>query len=85
MIGLENFNLPNTRPFGLGMGKMEFEETAVFLLIQHLKNQLPFDQPIQCDFDHSDMVQAGWLEEKGEKLYILTEKSIGLLYGMYGK
>lgn len=79
------FNKVEKLPIGLGMGKIEYEELACILLNRHIEQNLPFDQPTQCSYDHSTMVGAGWLEDHGDRKYTLTKKSLGLLWAKYSK
>lgn len=78
------FNTVTELPLGLGMEKCEYEEFAVHMLNRHIEANQPFDIPFEYKYDHSEMVPE-WLNDLGDRKYTLTKKSLGLLYGMFGK
>lgn len=85
-----DFNEP-TEPFiGSEMRKIEFEALAVYLLIQHIRKDQPFNEPIPSKYDHWEMRDRGWIidhsdHENQKYAYTMSDRLIAILWAEYGK
>lgn len=85
----QDFNVPKEHPFGMlaGLGLSphtnECESVLAWLLSKSIEQNSW--EAITTTHYHPKLVQAGLVEEIGEKQYKLTIKAKGLLYSQYGK
>ena len=82
------FERPEKHPFEMLAGcnlphTMEAEQVLAWILDQCVK--AGEFKPIQTRHKHPVLVEAGLLKEVGSRIYSLTKKAKGLLYGYYGK
>lgn len=82
-MNISNFNIPNQHPYDT-FGSYERERFMAWFLIQCIEANDLYAS-IQTQSSHEDMVYDGFLERVGDNHYRLTKKSVGLLYGVYGK
>lgn len=83
---INDFNKPTSHPFGMCAGYNDASEKENFLawmLIQCI--EAGNFGPVQTEHNHDSMLKQGLLSGSHEDGYTLTKKSIGLLYGYYGK
>ncbi len=86
IMKITDFEKPTKHPYSMlekYQNAHEKEEILAYMLNRSIE-QGSFE-PIKLKYEHPTMVSDGLLEEKGEKVYKLTKKSIGLLYSIYGK
>ena len=67
--------------------RFEYEEHLCWRLNKHIELNQPFDKPIPNEYTHEQMVNKGWIKQVGKDNtdYILTRKSLGLLWSVFGK
>jgi hypothetical protein len=84
----QDFNTPKQHPFGMlaGLGlshTSECESMLAWILIKCIK-QNSWDA-VATAHSHPSLMQAGLVEQIGDRMYKLTTKAKGLLYSHYGK
>jgi hypothetical protein len=85
MITTYDFNKPDKHPYGMLSGydrASEKESVLSWMLDKSIEGQ-EFGV-IQCTHEHPSMVRDGFLKDEGDRRYSLTQKSIELLYSVYG-
>jgi hypothetical protein len=81
----ENFRPANNlTEFMDKCGKSEYESNLCWQLNKHIKNNIPFTTAIEHNYDQTNMVKAGYLNDLGDRWYTLTRKSLGLLWSVFG-
>ena len=86
-MNTDSFEIPNKHPYGMLDGydyAYEKESLLAYMLVKSLQEQNLYAK-VKLNCNHSDMVKDGLLYDYGDNVYQLTKKSVGMLYGVYGK
>jgi hypothetical protein len=78
-----DFNVPDRHPYDT-FGSYETENFMAWFLMDVLKTGDLYVS-IVTQYDHPELVEQGFLERTGDREYRLTQKSIGILYTVYGR
>lgn len=82
-MNISDFNEPKEHPYNT-FGEYKTEVFMWWFLRQcFLANDL--NAAIITTYDHDDLVSKGLLNKVGDRTYILTTKSKGILHSCYGK